>query len=516
MAGSASVHIPFTATDGISPKIGRINKSMSGLARGTKKSSIAIGAAIGTFVGGIAIQAFNGLTSAIGSAVTDAVEFQKLGDQLAQTIKTTGNAAQVSTKGVLDLAAGLESMSGIDEKLIINSANVLASFKGIQNEGGKAGGTFDRTLESALNLSTTMGGDVVGATELLGKALNNPTKGIAKLTRAGVTFTAQEEKRIKKLTVAGNITEAQGIILAKVEERYDGAAEAAGKGFAGSVARAQDAIGDMLRNGITPLLDPLAKLADSVATDVVPAIGRMADTFNKDIRPGLERVIRQIASGLAPILATMGDILRNVVIPAIGNFFGFLRDNKEIVLAIVAGIVAMVGAFKAYQAVMTAVQTVMKAYAAVQAIVNIVMSANPVGIIVLAIVGLIAAFAALYASSEGFRDAVGGLFDALGTAFNFVIGLIKTIIGFFWNGPMGIIIKAIAGLAGIDLSGVDKFLSGGAAPSTRDAGFTPVRTGPKNGTPTTVNVRIGNEQLVPTVTRVMGSTANAGTGRRGY
>jgi phage-related protein len=286
-----------------------------------------------------------------------------------------------------------------------------------------------------------------------------------------------------------------------------------------------------LKSGIGDALLPVAlALTNAFINKVLPAIEKLKpaietiiDTakslyegFKRDVVPTLKEVARNVGPVLASAFGTLGDILRNNVMPAIKGVFGFLADNKEAILAITAGIVAMIAAFKTYQMVMTAVQAVMKAYAAVQAIVNIVMSANPVGIIVLAIVGLIAAFAALYASSEGFRDAVGGLFDALGTAFNFVIGLIKTIIGFFWNGPMGIIIKAIAGLAGIDLSGVDKFLSGGAAPSTRDAGFTPVRTGPKNGTPTTVNVRIGNEQLVPTVTRVMGSTANAGTGRRGY
>ena len=570
MAGAASVHIPFSATDGISPKISRINKSMSGLAKNTSKSSIAIGSAIGTFIGGVAIQAFNGLTSAIGSAVTDAVEFQKLGDQLAQTIKTTGNAAQVSVKGIEDLAAGLESMSGIDEKLIINSANVLASFKGIANEGGKAGGTFDRTIESALNLSTTMGGDVVGATELLGKALVNPIKGLAKLTRAGVSFTAAEEEQIQALTLAGKLTEAQGIILAKVEGRYDGAAEAAGKGFAGSVARAQDAIGDLLRKAITPLLDPLAKLADRVATDVVPAIERMAEKFNKDIRPGLEQVIRQIASGLAPVLATMGDIIRNAVLPAIGSFFGFLSENKEVVLAIVAGIIAMVAAFKTYQMVMTAVQTVMKAYAIIQGIVNIVMSANPVGLIVLGIIGLIAAFAALYASSEGFRNAISGLFGVLSAVGSFIVdvfvgafNLLGQVIGAIgkaiMDSPFGTFLKlaievakgigsivgavgdVVGGVVGGIADGIGGFVGGigdaiGGAVSTVGSvagavgSITGITTGgaPTSGGTmfpgmatmgaprTTVNVQIGNEQLVPTVTKVMGSTASATTGRRGY
>jgi phage-related protein len=267
---------------------------------------------------------------------------------------------------------------------------------------------------------------------------------------------------------------------------------------------------------INHVLPAIEKLKPAIETLIATAKG-LYEGFKRDVMPTLLEVARNVGPVLAAAFATLGDILRNNVMPAVKGVFGFLADNKEAVLAITAGIVAMVAAFKTYQMVMTAVQVVMKAYAIIQGIVNIVMSANPVGLIVLAIVGLIAAFAALYASSEGFRDAVGGLFSALGAAFDFVIGLIRTIIGFFWNGPMGIIIKAIAGLAGIDLSGVDNFINGGTAPGTAPSG-TGTSANPMNNKygPPVVNVQIGNEQLVPTVTRVMGSTANAGTGRRGY
>jgi hypothetical protein len=540
MAGSASVHIPFTATDGISPKIGRINKSMAGLSKNTIKSGTAIGTAMGTFVGGIAIRAFDALTGQIGGAINKLGEQDKLLRRTENVLQTTGGAANTTANDILSMSSSLEMLTGVEQESIQNGQNLLLTFTKIQNKAGTGNDIFDRATKSMVDLSVAMGGDVQGASIQLGKALNDPIRGMTAMTRSGVSFTQEQKNQVKALQESGDMLGAQKIILDELEIQFGGAGKAAGESFAGQMAILGHIVTGLIEDGLRPLLPIIIKVAKFITGTVVPAVQKFAAAFartagpavdklmegafafvamlQKDVIPTLLEVARNVGPVLASAFGTLGDILSNNVLPAVQGVFGFLAENKEAVLAITAGIVAMIAAFKTYQMVMTAVQTVMKAYAIIQGIVNIVMSANPVGIIVLAIIGLIAAFAALYASSEGFRDAVGGLFSALGAAFDFVIGLIRTIIGFFWNGPMGIIIKAIAGLAGIDLSGVDRFINGGDAPGTGGTGTSANPMNDKYGGKgaTTVNVQIGNEQLVPTVTRVMGSTANAGTGRRSY
>jgi len=64
-------------------------------------------------------------------------------------------------------------------------------------------------------------------------------------------------------------------------------------------------------------------------------------------------------------------------------------------------------------AVITAIMIATKLWAAAQWALNIAMSANPIGIIIIAVVALVAAIAALWDKCEGFRRVVGGIFAAI-------------------------------------------------------------------------------------------------------
>src|SRR6185295_7300572 len=61
----------------------------------------------------------------------------------------------------------------------------------------------------------------------LGKALNDPIKGVTALSRAGVSFTQQQKDQIKALVESGNLLGAQKIILKEVGTEFGGAAAAA-------------------------------------------------------------------------------------------------------------------------------------------------------------------------------------------------------------------------------------------------------------------------------------------------
>ena len=305
------------------------NKASAGMGK-LSTASVAVGSAIGTFVGGLAVQAFSKLTGAIGDAFSNAATYQKLQDKLAQTLEVTGNKAQISVEGVKALAGSLESLSGVDENLIIENANVLATFKGIQNEGGKAGGTFDRTMAAALDLSVALGKDLNGTTLALGKALNDPIKGMTALSRVGVNFTKEQQAVIESMVKSGDKAGAQAYMLKALEGRFKGAAEAAGKGFEGSIARLNDSMGDFLRDAVTPLLDPLANLADAMVKDVMPAIKSfgdevgsvLGDLFGGNLEGAADKVMvwnKKIVDKVGEVLPQITDKIGEIVI-GIANF----------------------------------------------------------------------------------------------------------------------------------------------------------------------------------------------------
>jgi hypothetical protein len=168
-------------------------------------AKVGIGAAIALTAGAIKIGK---------DALDEAAESQKVGRQTAAVLKSTGGAAKVSQADVGKLANKLSYMAGVDDELVQSSENVLLTFKGIRNEAGKNNRIFDRGAKVALNMSKALGTDLKGASIQVGKALNDPVKGITALQRVGVSFTTKHRAQIKALVEGGtaNAAVATGLV----------------------------------------------------------------------------------------------------------------------------------------------------------------------------------------------------------------------------------------------------------------------------------------------------------------
>jgi hypothetical protein len=111
------------------------------------------------------------------------------------------------------------------------------------------------------------------------------------------------------------------------------------------------------------------------------------------------------------------------------QFLGFLSQHQAavtVVIAVVAGLAAVVLALSVattiYNGVMAVAKGAMVAYTAVQWLLNAAMTANPIGIIVVGIALLIAGFILLYQHSETFRN----ILAAIGQVGVAIWGGIKT------------------------------------------------------------------------------------------
>ena len=130
--------------------------------------------------------------------------------------------------------------TGIDDEAIKTSENMLLTFTRIRNEAGENNRIFDRATESVADLATAMNqGAVPSADQMqrasiqLGKALNDPIKGVGALARVGIQFTKRQKDQIKTLVESGKTMEAQKVILAELNKEVGGRAAAAGKTFSG-------------------------------------------------------------------------------------------------------------------------------------------------------------------------------------------------------------------------------------------------------------------------------------------
>ncbi|MFA5321383.1 MAG: hypothetical protein WC373_01810 [Smithella sp.] len=145
--------------------------------------------------------------------------------KLTAVLRATGYAAGYTTGQLKDQAAELQKLTGIDGDLIISMQGILAGFRNISGEN------FQEATKAILDMSTVLqkaGQDeaaIEQASIQVGKALNDPIKGISALSRVGVTFTEQQKAQIKAMQEAGDMAGAQKIILEELKNEFGGAAE---------------------------------------------------------------------------------------------------------------------------------------------------------------------------------------------------------------------------------------------------------------------------------------------------
>lgn len=206
----------------------------------------------------------------IGDSVKEFAESAKGLAQTNQVLKTTGQVAGVTAKDVDGLANSLSKKAAVDDDVVRSAENVLLTFTSVRNEVGAGNDIFSQATGLALDMSTALGTDLQGSVIQLGKALNDPIKGITALSRVGVSFTEQQKEQIKTLSESGNVLEAQKIVLAELSKEFGGVAEATADAD-GGVQRAAVSVGELkeaIGGALAPTLAKVTPLATGLAESV--------------------------------------------------------------------------------------------------------------------------------------------------------------------------------------------------------------------------------------------------------
>lgn len=190
---------------------------------GMKKATGALGAIGKAFaaLGGVAL--FAGFFAGIGQAVGRIEETRKLTAQLDKALENTGNTARTSGKEISDFADNLERSTGRAAEEVLAVGTNLATF-GFSRE------VFFDAIKLADDMSAAWGGDLKQNVEGLARALADPEKGLAMLTKRGITFTDQQKQMIAGFMKANDIIGAQGVVMDALNEQVKGVAAS---GFTG-------------------------------------------------------------------------------------------------------------------------------------------------------------------------------------------------------------------------------------------------------------------------------------------
>jgi hypothetical protein len=261
------------------------------------------------------------------------------------------------------------------------------TFKDLAVSADEAGGAFDRATQAAIDMGAAGFGDAATNAVQLGKALNDPIKGVTALAKSGVTFTEQEKDKIKTLVESNKLLEAQDMVLKAIEMQVGGTA----------LATANDS--DKMKVAFS-------QLSETIGLTLLPLMQKFTAIMLK---------VSQFAAENTTVIVILGGVIAGLAV---------------VVLAANAAI-----KIKAAYLTLLAVKTIIMAKA--QLLLNAVMAANPITLVVIAIAALVAAFVVAYKTSEKFRMFVDGLFGAIKTgviaSVDFLKGYLTTVMGFYKN-----------------------------------------------------------------------------------
>jgi hypothetical protein len=281
--------------------------AFQGLARSVAFASSA-------FLGGV------GLAAAIRGAFSELNESNKVTAQTNAVLRSTGQIAGVTAQHVEALGNELLRKTGIDDEAIRSSENLLLTFTNVRNVLGEGNNVFDQATRAILDMSAAMDGDLQGATIRVGKALQDPVRGVQALRRVGVLFTDSQEKQLKALVKTGRTMDAQKVILRELNREFGGSAEAAGNVQPWN----------RLRQTVANIS---AELARSLLPQITDTVERLQAWF--DNTQNVERIQRDFATAVritAEVLRTVRDAVVEVV-----DILGGLKNTLTVLVGAWAG-----------------------------------------------------------------------------------------------------------------------------------------------------------------------------------
>ena len=302
------------------------------------------------------------LTAAEGVQVAN----QRL-DQIAKSMNLFGSETQAVSDRLKAYAEANELTLATDAEVIKATQAKLLTFKELALTADNAGGSFDRATKAAVDLAAAGFGQAETNAVQLGKALNDPIKGITALTRSGITFTAEEKEKIKALTESGQVLEAQNMILSAIETQVGGTAAAtatASEKMALAFDNVRETVGaallpvvEQLSLSLLPLIEKIAPQVAEIFTALVPVfeeVGAIIPTLIDGFLPIIDVltdiivIVARLAVQLLPIFVSILNAILPVIAAILPLLATFLEDLitplAPAILEIVEGFVPLIEA----------------------------------------------------------------------------------------------------------------------------------------------------------------------------
>lgn len=443
---------------------------------------------------------FNQVKAFMSDCVVGVLELERANERLGTLMKNVKGTTQAQVDDIIKYGDALELVTTVEGDATVAGASQLATFQ-LQSS------TIKALLPSLQNLAVgTYGVNVsqeqmIQTGNLVGKVMQGQT---GALSRVGVSFSEAQGKILK----SGTEAEKTATLIEVLNQNFGGLAENMAKTPEGRIRQLKNAWGsvkDIVGYGVLPAITSIVNFLASKIPDAQNAMTKAVDAVKVPIvwlkdnaLPPLITAFQNVWSygvsafnniksavmqnsgafgGIVTIVGGVKDALFNAfefckpalnwikdtglplmvnalagVVQKATDVYNFFVNNWGWIAPIISGIV---GAMVAFKVAVFAINTVMNAWAIVQGIctvaqwaLNVAMTANPVGVIIVAIGALIAIGVALWMNwdsvcawcKQAFQT-VGDFFVSVGTSIgSFFVGLwtgIKDTAVGVWNGITG-------------------------------------------------------------------------------
>lgn len=315
---------------------------------------------------------------------------EKANAQLTAGLSSTREAAGLTFEALEESQKSLRDKIDYSRSAIADMQSQLLTFPAVTKD------TFDTASMAIADMATRLHVGLDQTAIQVGKALQDPIRGITALHRVGVNFSETQKAMIKHFVETGQAAKAQQLILRELNTEFGGSAEAA-----------------------AAVNKPMFEYQKSVESAEL-MIGKLVDTLKRTLMPVLTSVINGFMASVH-----------------------WMQEHKTL-MEIIGYVVATVGAaYLAYTAVIEGVVLATKIWTGVQWLLNAAMTANPLAIVIVAIAAVTAAVIYCYTHFAKFHavlwaawavikefvsmvvDAFKGLYHILHGIFTFNLGEIK-------------------------------------------------------------------------------------------
>ena len=291
-----------------------LNANSTGLERGIARASSMLKKFAGMAAGYMAV---SGLKQLAEESLNLAGAQQKAENLMARTLQNTAGMAEFTVGELKRYASEAQSISIFGDEKVLEAQTRLMQMNSV------TGDAFRQTRAVALDIASATGQDLTAVMQNLGKALQDPVKGIRQLREYGTDPAMKDQ--IEQVIAAQGREAAQLLLLTDLQKRYQGAAEEAANTIAGAFAQNRNAVGDLKESfgilfnevfGVQDLLKTSANWFGSWASylrDHAAEIGYAFRSVWNDVKFGAQKLYLLVAPVINQIASIAEAAARNII-----------------------------------------------------------------------------------------------------------------------------------------------------------------------------------------------------------